>query len=234
MSTFNFTNFLPEPVLQISTEFFSDPVVQVWITIVAALASALLVILILKFGVVFMVRRVLWIGFWVAVYVLNFCVVVCFFLIDIISYTYETYYKVKIDQEDTLLIYLLIHFYFALWRCTNYRNWELQLCEIMISISVFSLLAYCKSMNEDTINEYKIWVKDSACQIAGNYVYNCPVVYDYSIGFVLNQWQKRWIIYCLDNMWYFEVQAVTLTFIWITIKNVKSVVWFCLFFWYRK
>lgn len=223
---------------QISFDFSSDPVVWMYMQLLAGVAIGLCVPLVLAFGWKVCIKFLLLNLFRLAVFVGNTCLVVGFFCIDHVIYTYEMYQETKLSQEDTLLIYLLIHTYFSLWRCFRYSNWELKVCELMICFFLGGMLAFFRSMDQSSINQYNLQIKSAVCQWASVYVNNCSFLYNYAIGFALNQWHSKWIIYFLDKVWYFEVQAVSLTFFWIVIENIfrmiKTTVWFCLFFWRRK
>lgn len=222
----------------VSVDFFSDPSVQIYMQISAGVALPLCIYLVFVYGWKACSKFLLVNGFRLAVLVTNICLVVSFFCIDIVVYTYETSHGTKLSQEDILLMYLLIHSYFALWRFFKYSNWELKVCELMICLFLGGILAFFRFMDQSTIHQYNLQIKTAVCQWASAYVVNCPFLYDYAIGFGLNQWQNRWIIYFLDRVWYFEVQAVSLTFFWILIENIfrmiKSTVCICLFFWRRK
>lgn len=219
-------------------ELISRPDVRVGMEITVGVVIPLCIYLCFALGFRVCFKHILKTCLQLTFFVLNICVVVDFFFIDLVIYNYEISHNTTLSKEEILQIYLFIHTHFAMWRSSKYANWEPRVCELLICCFLGGILAFVRSVNQDQINQYNLQIRGEVCQQASDYVNDCSDWYDWSIGFILKQWTTRWYVYFIDRVWYFEVQAVSLTFFWIVIeksfKMIKSVVWFCLFFWRRK
>jgi len=216
----------------IITDYLYDPQHQTKLQISAVVAIALCVAITLGNGFKFWPRFFVWSVLKLVCFVVNTTVLGLFVGIDVLIYTYE------LSTEETLLLYLSAHVYFALWRCLKYRKWELIVFELWIFFILGGLLVACMHADEGVKKQWYTWLKNELCQYVGAFSSECSLWFDHAIGFGMYKWKTQWINDCLNKLWWFEINVAGLFYVYTAMEDflgfVVSVIRFCLSIWLRK